>query len=88
MAGTVDILQRCYTGLEVRGDTLWFNPRLPNELASLCFEIGYRGQWLAVDIRHRRLRITARPSAAPPIRIAVPGHAGALAAGDTREFAL
>ena len=78
----------CYTGLEARGDTLWFNPRLPDEIGSECFEIGYRGQWLAIDIHHRRLVVAARPSAAPPIRIAVPGHATELAAGDTREFAL
>jgi trehalose/maltose hydrolase-like predicted phosphorylase len=32
MAGTLDLLQRCYTGLEVRGDGLRFAPELPDEL--------------------------------------------------------
>ena len=27
MAGTVDLAQRCYTGLETRQDVLWLNPR-------------------------------------------------------------
>ncbi|MET0834346.1 MAG: glycoside hydrolase family 65 protein, partial [Actinomycetota bacterium] len=29
MAGTVDLAQRCYTGLETREDVLWLNPCLP-----------------------------------------------------------
>src|SRR4029453_5122951 len=32
MAGTVDLVQRCYTGLETRQDVLWLNPSLPEEL--------------------------------------------------------
>ena len=30
MAGTVDVLQRCYTGLELRGDMLWLEPVEPH----------------------------------------------------------
>jgi alpha,alpha-trehalase len=29
MAATVDLAQRCYTGLETRQDVLWLNPSLP-----------------------------------------------------------
>jgi HAD superfamily hydrolase (TIGR01509 family) len=32
MAGTVDIFERCYPGLEMRADALWLNPALPEEL--------------------------------------------------------
>ena len=32
MAGTVDLMQRCYTGIELRSSTLIFNPRLPEEV--------------------------------------------------------
>jgi trehalose/maltose hydrolase-like predicted phosphorylase len=50
MAGTVDLLQRGYSGLEPRGDVLWFNPALPEELQVLEFEVHYRGHRLAVRI--------------------------------------
>jgi trehalose-phosphatase len=42
MAGMVDLIQRCYSGLETRQDTLWLNPALPEELKSLAFNILYR----------------------------------------------
>jgi len=50
MAGTIDILQRCYTGLEVRDDRLHLNPMLPPELESINVPIAYRGHVLDIDI--------------------------------------
>jgi len=32
MAGTVDLIQRCYTGIEIRDGHLWLNPILPREV--------------------------------------------------------
>src|SRR5215207_9992557 len=43
MAGTVDLVQLCYTGLETREDVLWLNPSLPGELDGLDFDVRYRG---------------------------------------------
>lgn len=45
MAGGLDTLQRCYTGLEMRGDALWLAPRLPDGLRSLDFDVTYRHQF-------------------------------------------
>jgi trehalose/maltose hydrolase-like predicted phosphorylase len=33
MAGTIDLIQRCYTGIEIRDQHLWINPALPGEMA-------------------------------------------------------
>jgi hypothetical protein len=45
MAGTVDLAQRCYTGLEAREDVLWLSPSLPEGLDGLDFDVRYRGNW-------------------------------------------
>ena len=50
MAGTVDMIHRCYTGLETRDDTLFFNPRLPDNLVQINLRLRYRGHWLLVDL--------------------------------------
>ena len=47
MVGSLDLLQRCYTGLDTRHDILWFNPLLPDELPSLHFDLRYRDQVIA-----------------------------------------
>jgi alpha,alpha-trehalase len=59
MAGTVDMVQRGYTGLRPRGDVLWFDPLLPDEFDRLQFTIRYRRAWdVHFDIDHERIRVT------------------------------
>jgi len=55
MAGTVDLVQRCYTGLEVRDDCLFFNPRLPEDLKGIAFPIRFRGVRIEVQLDQERL---------------------------------
>jgi trehalose/maltose hydrolase-like predicted phosphorylase len=81
MAATADILQRCYTGLETRGDTLRLHPRLPDTLTQLNFDLRYRGHWLRFHLTHDLVDIHARPGAAAPITIAVDDEAHVLHSG-------
>jgi alpha,alpha-trehalase len=88
MAGTVDLIQRAYTGIVVRQDVLWFNPCLPEEVRSLEMCVRYRGHALDIAVASDRLNVTLRPSGAEPIRIGVKDKVYKLKAGDTGEFAL
>lgn len=88
MAGSVDMVVRCYTGLEFRGDALWFNPVLPRELNRVRFQMYYRRQPIQVDITRDRMRLTLAPSDAEPVLVRTPGRAARLTAGETRDFTL
>ena len=82
MAGTVDLVQRCYTGLETREDALWLNPSLPEELDGLDFDVRYRGHWgINLHLTPQRLRVRVADSDAAPVRVAVSGEVVDLAAG-------
>ncbi|PZF92783.1 family 65 glycosyl hydrolase [Micromonospora deserti] len=74
MAGTADILQRCYTGLEARGDALRLHPQLPHTLTHLDFDARYRGHWLRIHCSHDLISVHALPTAAPPITVIIDGH--------------
>jgi beta-phosphoglucomutase family hydrolase len=86
MAGTVDIIQRCYTGLVMRQDVLWLNPCLPDQLQRMSFCIHYRKQSLHLELNRDRLYVTARYSAAAPIKLGFKGHVHELHAGECKEF--
>ena len=88
MAGTVDLLQRGYSGIVTRGDELLFNPCLPREVKSQRMTIRYRGHALDVTITHNRLALHSRPSNAAPIRIRIVDVVDKIAAGQTLEFPL
>jgi alpha,alpha-trehalase len=60
MAGTVDMVQRGYPGLQPRGDVLWLDPALPEEFSELRFTIRYRQAWdVLFEIDHDRIRVSA-----------------------------
>lgn len=88
MAGTADILQRCYTGLEVRGEALWLHPLLPVELAGLGFGVSFRGHDLTLVVDHRRLRVEAGEGRANPVTLMVSGEPTLLHPGQVVEMAL
>jgi HAD superfamily hydrolase (TIGR01509 family) len=87
MAGTVDLVQRCYTGIDVRGDVLWFNPCLPRAL-TLRFRIRYRGHTLDVEMTPERLTVTALRCTAHPIEIGVNDTVFELSSCQRMEFPL
>jgi alpha,alpha-trehalase len=88
MAGTVDLLQRGYTGIVTRGDTLWLNPRLPDDLGFLRLTIRYRGLALDLEVTRASLEVHARASNAAPIALGVVDAVHTLKAGEARRFAL
>jgi trehalose/maltose hydrolase-like predicted phosphorylase len=87
MAGTVDMIQRCYLGLEVHEDALWFNPVLPDELARLRVRLRYRGLWLVVSVDQETLTVTAERDWADEVTICVGGERYRLGLGEQRSFA-
>jgi alpha,alpha-trehalase len=88
MAGTVDIVQRCYTGIETRANALHIDPCLPDELTCLKTQVRYRQQILDIEIDHERLRVTSHPFTALPVTIAYRGHVREMSPGQSYTFKL
>jgi alpha,alpha-trehalase len=88
MAGTVDLVQRGYTGIEPRGDVLWFNPCLPRQLARLRLQIRYRGHTLELEADSRKMKVSSYRGAKEPIRIGFRGEVFDLHEKGMREFDL
>ncbi|MER7752272.1 glycosyl hydrolase family 65 protein [Kitasatospora sp. NPDC097643] len=89
MAGAVDLLQRCYTGLEVREDALWLDPRLPSALGRLDLDLRYRGHWgLAIAVDRRTVTVSLREDRQEPVRIRLRGIEATIRPGETRRFHL
>jgi alpha,alpha-trehalase len=88
MAGTVDLVQRCYTGIEIRDGRLWLNPQLPDELAALCIRLRFRGQTLALDISQARMELRAISADRAAIGIRVGEQRIALRPGERHSVPL
>ncbi len=88
MSGTIDLIQRCYLGVETRSDVLFFNPELPDDLDRIKVKLRYRRHFLDVEADHERLRITSQPLTVSPITIAYRAHFRDVTPGKTYEFRL
>ena len=88
MAGTVDLVQRVSTGMEVRGDVLRLTPELPQEMERLDLCIRYRGHSLDLRLTRDSLTIRGRDGDAPPITLCVDGEVCEFVSGTTRVFRL
>jgi beta-phosphoglucomutase family hydrolase len=88
MAGTVDIVQRCFTGIVTRDDILWLDPALPKPILRLSFSLRYRGQSLSFDIDQENLKVSAWHSSAKPIKLGFQKQVYELNAGESKVFPL
>ena len=88
MAGTVDVLQRCFAGLDLRGDILWLNPFWPKRLGTLEFTILYRDHMITLSIADHTVRVSSSPGTSPPVRVGCRGQLRDLGPGQIVEFSL
>lgn len=87
MAGTVDLLQRGYSGMEATADgVLRFKPNLDPELGRLDFCIYYRKRWIDVSVVGEDIRLSSEITSHPPIQVECRGTTATLASGETRTF--
>lgn len=88
MAGSVDMVVRCYTGLEFRDDKLWLHPVLPAELSEVAFTFNYREQPIRLELTATKLRLRLHSGGATPITVKVDGQEATLSPGETHDFVL
>jgi alpha,alpha-trehalase len=88
MAGTVDIFQRCYLGLEHGKDALHLNPQLPPELPGLSLRLRYRNAWLQLELSQQQLRVSVQPDASHAVELCFRGQRHRLGPGARLELRL
>lgn len=89
MAGTIDLLQRGFTGLETRDDALGLDPCLPDPLASLRFRLRYRGHpEIEVVITHDSVTVGGTAESATVLPLCVAGRPYPLDPRGCREIPL
>jgi trehalose/maltose hydrolase-like predicted phosphorylase len=69
MAGSVDLLQRCFAGVETLGDALLLNPFWPHDLGVLEFDIRYRHHRLRLRVTDTSVDVSSAPGDHHPIRV-------------------
>ncbi|MGZ5397489.1 MAG: glycoside hydrolase family 65 protein, partial [Mycobacterium sp.] len=86
MAGTVDLMQRCFTGLETRSNRIILSPHWPESLGVLAIPIHYRGLHLHLRVSGKGVIISVDPRDAAAIEVECHGKVVELMPGTTVRF--
>ena len=88
MAGSLDILQRCYLGLVARNNSLSVDPRPPEELKGLELSVRYREHLLNFSLNSESLRISSTRGSKVPINVRIAGKFLEMKPGEERRIPL
>ncbi|HEX4344858.1 MAG TPA: glycosyl hydrolase family 65 protein [Solirubrobacteraceae bacterium] len=88
MAGTVDLVQRAYTGAEIRDGVLYFAPTLTDKLDGLSFPMQVRGTPIRVTVGRDELTVVITGGFSRPIKVGIGDDVRELGAGERCTFAL
>ena len=86
MAGSVDIIQRCYTGMEFKKDLICFNPRIPAGLNELTMRIKYRGNLFEAVTTRETMTISSVKSELQTVQVGFCGEVRRLGPGESIVF--
>lgn len=86
MAGTVDLIHRCYTGMEFKKECLYFNPQLPDNVKKISFRCRYRKHWLEVHLTKGNLCLRSHGGWQDVIRIIVNDEEFKMIKGEERNI--
>lgn len=86
MAGSVDLVQRCFTGIEMRQDKLILNPNLPPQLDAISFPIRYRGHPMLLSFSHDAMCVEMIADGGEAVTIEVFGKIHEVTPGNTLEI--
>ncbi|MDQ6805368.1 MAG: glycoside hydrolase family 65 protein, partial [Actinomycetota bacterium] len=88
MAGTLDLIQRAYTGAQIRDGVLYFVPTLIDQLDGLSFPMQVRGTPIRVTVASGELTIVITGGFSRPIKVGIGEDIRELGAGERCTFTL
>ncbi|MFW6051335.1 MAG: glycoside hydrolase family 65 protein [Myxococcota bacterium] len=88
MAGTVDLVQRCYGGIFMYRNRLQLDPRLPEAIGALTLQIRYRERWLVIELVPHALKVRFPRGPQDEVHLSVRGQDVVLKRGEERRFEL
>ncbi|MEX2511932.1 MAG: glycosyl hydrolase family 65 protein [Cyclobacteriaceae bacterium] len=88
MAGSLDLVQRGFLGLEVGEKALWINPPVLEPLKKISIRVQYRRHWISISLDDKKLIISFEEGWRNKVKIGVIDQIYEFKLGEVREFSL
>lgn len=88
MAGSLDLIQRCFCGIEPTEDALWIKPKMMDFLREISFRIKYRGHWISLYFSGKLIRVAFEEGWRSSVRVGIIDQLYELKKDEVKEFPL
>ena len=88
MAGSLDLVQRGFLGLEVGEDALWVNPHKLDYIKEVSLKVNFRSHWIFVSVSGKTLKISFEEGYMEKLQIGVIDKVYEFRKNQIREFSL
>lgn len=88
MAGSLDLIQRNFAGLEVGDKALNIHPKLPSTIKAISMRINYKNHRIYISVDHKKLKISFEEGWSNEVKICVLNKVHSFKLGEAREFSL
>ena len=88
MAGSLDLVQRGFAGIEVLDEVLWIKPNLPDTIKRINLRVKYHRHWILFTVEHHKLTICFDEGWSNKVNIGVIDKVYEFKHGEVKEFDL
>ncbi|MFP4316247.1 MAG: beta-phosphoglucomutase family hydrolase [Desulfovibrionales bacterium] len=88
MAGTLDVIIRCFARVNLLGEVLEINPRLPAHWDSIGFRLRFKGIWYDIAIDKKAVTIQRNGDVSEPVLVKVLGTEVELLSGEEHSVSV
>lgn len=88
MAGSLDLVQRGFLGLEVGEEALWINPLKLGYLRQVSLKVKYRSHWVLVSLEEEELKVSFEEGHGDRLKIGIIDKIHEFKKGVVKRFSL
>jgi trehalose/maltose hydrolase-like predicted phosphorylase len=86
MAGSLDLIQKTYAGVEIRDEALWIKPDLPENINSIRMRVNYRMHWILIFVDREKITVSFEEGKSNRVNIGIIDRIYEFRNGEVREF--
>lgn len=86
MAGSLDLIQKTYAGVEISDEALWIRPDLPVNIDSIRMRINYRMHWILISIEREKITVSFEEGKSNRVNIGIIDRIYEFRNGEEKEF--
>lgn len=86
MAGSLDLIQKSFAGIEIREEALWIKPDLPENINVITLRVNYKMHWILISVDRDKIVVSFEEGLSNRVNIGIIDRIYEFRHGESKEF--